>query len=501
MMERYKNILKARYRTMFSYIGFLVMGVGFFGLLPLATLFFFPEERGYLWAFLLPAAVALSLGCLFWLLFSSKEPPTLSLTEGGIIVLFIWCFAICFSMLPFLLAGILSPLQALFESVSGWTTTGLSVMDVTQTANIFLLWRSIMQLLGGAGLVIIMLSAIIGPHGLGLYQAEGRSQQLLPHVRRSAKMILTIYSGYVLAGILLYRLLGMSLFDAINHSMAALSTGGFSTKVNSIGEWNSLPLELCTIVLMLLGSMNFATHYLFLRGKFRSVLLNGEIQLLLFIIAFLTPVTAFLGLRELYPNLPHALRVASFQVISAFTTTGFSTVLLTLFNAFSILVLVLLMIIGAATNSTGGGIKLYRIYLLIKSLLWEIRQYFIPRSAISMHYIWHGENKFYVEASHIREVANYTFLFLGTYFVGVMIFLVQGYPLAESMFEFASALGTVGLSIGITAKDAPPLILWTEIAGMFLGRLEFYVIFFALIKLSKDLKLFLRSNKKKMERL
>jgi trk system potassium uptake protein TrkH len=305
---------------------------------------------------------------------------------------------------------------------------------------------------------------------------------------------LIIYSGYVLAGILLYRLLGMGLFDAINHSMAALSTGGFSTKVNSIGEWNSLPLELCTIVLMLLGSMNFATHYLLLRGKFRSVLLNGEVQLLLFIIAFLTPVTAFLGLRELYPNLPHALRIASFQVISAFTTTGFSTVSYSNWNAFSILALVLLMIIGAAMNSTGGGIKLYRIYLLMKSLLWEIRQYFIPRSAISMHYIWRGENKFYVEAFHIREVANYTFLFLGTYFVGVMIFLAKGYPLAESLFEFASALGTVGLSIGITTKDAPSLILWTEIAGMFLGRLEFYVIFFALIKLSKDMKLFLRGR-------
>jgi trk system potassium uptake protein TrkH len=308
-------------------------------------------------------------------------------------------------------------------------------------------------------------------------------------------MILTIYSGYVLAGILLYYLLGMSLFDAINHSMAALSTGGFSTKANSIGEWNSLPLELCTTVLMLLGSMNFAAHYLLLRGKFRSVLKNGEAQLLLFIIAFFTPLSAFLGLRGLYPNLPQTLRVSSFQVISAITTTGFSTVSFSNWNAFSILGIVLLMTIGAATNSTGGGIKLYRIYLLIKSLLWEIRQYFIPKSAISMHYIWRGENKFYVEASHIREVANYTFLYLGTYFVGVMIFLAKGYPLAESMFEFASALGTVGLSIGITPKDAPPLILWTEIAGMFLGRLEFYVIFFSLIKLFKDMKLWLFTNK------
>lgn len=141
--------------------------------------------------------------------------------------------------------------QALFESVSGWTTTGLSVVDVTQCSRLILLWRSIMQLAGGAGLAIIMLAAIVGPVGPALSIAEGRTDQLVPHVRKSAKMVLLIYAGYAAVGILAYHLAGLPLFDSINHSFAAISTGGFSTQPESIGHWDSVLVEAVTLPLMI----------------------------------------------------------------------------------------------------------------------------------------------------------------------------------------------------------------------------------------------------------
>jgi trk system potassium uptake protein len=151
--------------------------------------------------------------------------------------------------------------RALFESVSGWTTTGLSVVDVTSAGPMILFWRSIIQLAGGAGLAIIMMSAIVGPTGVGISSAEGRSDQLVPHVRQSARLVLIIYTCYALPEPLAYRMAGMSLFDAVNHSFAAVSTGGFP-RVESIGYWDSTAIEAVTLPLMLLGNLSFVTAWL-----------------------------------------------------------------------------------------------------------------------------------------------------------------------------------------------------------------------------------------------
>ncbi|MCK8825049.1 TrkH family potassium uptake protein [Fuchsiella alkaliacetigena] len=492
---RYIEVLKNRYRLIVKYLGILTIAVGFFLLLPLLFLVFYPSEIDHLNYFLWPALLAISLGLIFWKFGKNNSTDViLSLEEGGIIVLGAWIIAILFSSFPFLLADKLNFTNAIFEAVSGWTTTGLSVINEAETSNLFLLWRSLMQFFGGAGLAVIMLSAIIGPHGLGLYQAEGRSDKLLPHVRRSTKLIMTIYSGYTLAGIVLYWLAGMSLFHAFNHSIAALSTGGFSTKVASIGAWNSISIELITYILMLLGTINFATHYVLLRGDYKTFFKNGEIRILTFLMTFFIPIIAYFSLQGLYESLGQAWRVSIFSVISGLSTTGFSIEVFSNWNDFGILAMVILMLIGGGTGSTAGGIKLYRIYLSFKSLVWNLKSHFQPENIVVKNYIWRGEKKLYIEPGHVREIANYILLYLITYFTGVLIFLTQGYKLQESMFEFASALSTVGLSIGITAPDAPKIILWTEIVGMTLGRLEFFVIFFATVKLIRDLKLIARSN-------
>ncbi len=174
--------------------------------------------------------------------------------------------------------------QAVFESVSGWTTTGLSVVNVENASHLILLWRSIMQWAGGAGLAIIMLATIVGPAGPALGIAEGREQQLVPQVRKSAKIVMMIYTMYAIVGIAAYYFAGMKTFDAINQTFAAISTGGFSTKTDSIGHWNSVSIEAVTIPLMILGNLNFLTAYLMFHGKIKLTSKNGEVRLMLLLI-------------------------------------------------------------------------------------------------------------------------------------------------------------------------------------------------------------------------
>ncbi|MCF8000664.1 MAG: TrkH family potassium uptake protein [Halanaerobiales bacterium] len=484
---RYINVLKERYQLLIKYIGILMMASSAFLLLPLLSLPFYPNEIKYSYAFIIPSIILFVIGFIAWKNTKhNREEVSLSLKEGGIIVLFSWVIAVLFSALPFMLINMLNFTQAIFESMSGWTTTGLSVVDVTTAPKLILLWRSIMQFFGGAGLVVVMLSSVLHPYGFGLYNAEGRSDQLLPHVKRSTKAIMIIYGSYTLGGIILYILVGMNVFDAFNHSLAALSTGGFSTQVNSIGHYNSISIEMVTWILMLIGTTNFATHFALLKGRFKVFFKNGEIRLLMLLNAVFIPILMYFTVNNLYDSVPAGLRRAIFETITAISTTGFSLDTFNTWNLFGIFCIIILMLIGGGTGSTAGGIKLYRIYLIFKSIYWEIKGYFLPEDVVNKNYIWRGEKRIEAKSNFVMEAANYVVLYLFTYFLGVLIFLAHGYNLSDSMFEFASALGTVGLSVGITSADAPPFILWTETFGMFLGRLEFFVIFFAIIKIFKD---------------
>ncbi len=486
---RYIEILKERYQLLTKYIGILIMASSMFLLLPLLSLPFYPKEVKYSYAFFVPAIIMFTIGFIAWKYTKhNREEVSLSLKEGGIIVLISWIVTVISSAIPFMMIDMLNLTQAIFESMSGWTTTGLSVVDVTEAPKVILLWRSIMQFFGGAGLVVVMLSSVLHPYGFGLYNAEGRSDQLLPHVKRSTKAIMVIYSGYTIGGILLYILAGMSFFDAFNHSLAALSTGGFSTKANSIGYYNSLSIEIITWILMLIGTTNFATHFALLKGNFKVFFKNGEIRLLMLLNAFFIPILMYFSVNNIYDTLPQVVRRTIFETITAISTTGFSLDTFNSWNLFGILIIIILMLIGGGTGSTAGGIKLYRIYIIFKSIYWEIKGYFLPEDAVRKNFIWRGEKKLALKSDFVMEAANYVVLYISTYFLGVLIFLSQGYNLSDSMFEFASALGTVGLSVGITSVDAPSLILWTETLGMFLGRLEFFVIFFAIIKIFKDMK-------------
>jgi len=483
---REKEYLKQRYCAIISSVGMILLLLGLLMLTPLFVLPAYPGDAGNAWAFALPAC-GLGLAGL-WLkrLFRTASHKALSIEEGGMIVLISWIVAVVFSGLPymFLLGHTFS--QAVFEAVSGWTTTGLSMVDVTKAGPMILLWRSITQLAGGAGLAVIMMSAIVGPTGAGISIAEGRGDQLVPQVRQSARLVMIIYAGYAVVGTLSYRAVGMSFFDAVNHTFAAISTGGFSTHVESIGYWDSPAVESVSIPLMLIGNMSFVTAWSLLRGRFRFVIRNGEVR----VMAVLIPLSAMAVLiftsHSIYPGLAKATRVAAFETISALTTTGFQTVGYGNWNDFGLFILILLMLIGGGTCSTAGGVKQFRVYLLWKLLVWEIARALLPRSVIMERPLWEDDRRVFVSDIRVRQVGVFVFLYSATYLLGVLVMCSYGYTLKEALFEFASAISNSGLSVGVVSPQMPRPAMWALTLAMFLGRLEFLVVITSLIKLLGD---------------
>ena len=401
-----------------------------------------------------------------------------------------WVLAIVFCAVPFMMTGNYDFTQAVFECTSGWSTTGLSVVDVTRCPRIFLLYRSIMLFFGGGGLGLVMVSVLSDRHGMRLYSAEGHSDRLLPNLVKSARMIIAIYMGYILSGTLLYMFFGMDWFDGLNHSIAALSTGGFSTKAESIGYYDSLGIELVTIVLMLLGCTNFLAHLFLIRGKLKTFFRYCEVRFMLMICGFFTPVMAVLLLYAgLSGNVGQGFRDGLFQVVTALTTTGFQTV--DSFAAFSsplLLVMTLLMLVGGGTGSTAGGIKQIRVWIALKSLYWSMRSRISRKRTVYSDSIQKLDGKEFLTARGRLDTLEFIGVYLSVFMLGTMVLCMCGFDIGDSMFEFASALGTVGLSVGITSYDASPAVLWTETAGMFVGRLEIYVVFVAAVQLGREIK-------------
>ena len=493
---REKEYIKQRYCAIISSVGMILVLVGLVMLTPLLVLPAYPGEAGNAWAFALPAC-GLGLAGL-WLkkLFRTTSHKALSIQEGGMIVLISWIVAVVFSALPFMFLLGHTFSQAVFEAVSGWTTTGLSVVDVTKAGPMILLWRSITQLAGGAGLAVIMMSAIVGPTGVGISIAEGRGDQLVPQVRQSARLVLIIYAGYTVVGTLSYRAVGMSFFDAVNHTFAAISTGGFSTHVESIGYWDSPAVEGVSIPLMLIGNMSFVTAWSVLRGRFRFVIRNGEVRVMAVLIPLSAMAVLMFTCQSIYPGLAKATRVAAFETISALTTTGFQTVGYGNWNDFGIFILILLMLIGGGTCSTAGGVKQFRVYLLWKLLVWEIARALLPRAVTMERPIWEDDRRVFVDDIRVRQVGVFVFLYSATYLLGVLVMCGCGYTLKDALFEFASAISNSGLSVGVVSPGMPCTAMWALTLAMFLGRLEFLVVITSLIKLVEDGRRLMASTSK-----
>jgi trk system potassium uptake protein TrkH len=468
-----------RYAWILRHTGSVAVVSGVVVASPSLAVLAYPSELPTLPAFLLPGAVLALLG----LTLRRLEAPDacarpLDLRESAVIVLLSWVLAVVTAAVPFMWAGGLDFTGGMFEATSGWTTTGLTVVDVTTARPTLLLLRSVLQLAGGAGLAILMLSALVGPSGTGLASAEGKEELLVPVVDRSAVLVVRIYGGYALVGVLALRLAGMSWFDAINHAFTAVSTGGFSTRPESIGAWDSPAIEAVTIPLMVLGNLSFVTAWAAVQGRWRAVLANGEVRTSA-LLGMLGAVVIWWSVAQgRFPTASKAIRVAVFETATALTTTGFSTVGYLAWPAVGWCVLVTLMVVGGGTCSTAGGLKQYRVYVLYRHVREEIRRRLGPRRAVVEVSVPEGESRRFLPD---REVA-----WIGVLILGTAILAAYGNGLRESLFEFASALGTVGLSVGVTRPDAPHGLLWTETVGMFLGRLEFFTVVVGAARLVGD---------------
>jgi trk system potassium uptake protein len=486
-MRRINYFLAERYSSIASHLGIILFCGAFLLLTPLLVIPFYPKEWIYAGNFVIPSIILAAIATILQLIRGKKKLMPLDFDESGIVVTLGWMTVSIFAALPLMSICKMNFTQAVFEAVSGFTTTGLSVVNFTNTPQIIYMWRAIMQFAGGAGLAIIMIAALTGVNGTGLYSAEGKGLQMKPHVKDSARIVMVLYSGYAIIGTVAYVIAGMNVFDAIIHCFAAISTGGFSNYADNIGHWNTIPIEIVSIVLMILGNINFVTAYLLVHGKWKAVLRNGEIKVMLVLIPLCSFLVFLTTTSLIYPTLTKQIRVAVFEVVTALTTTGFSTVSYVHWAEPGVFILILLMLVGGGTCSTAGGIKQIRIFLLYKSVLWQIKRALFPANAIRENHIWDAEQKEYINDGRMKLVGNFTALYLFLFFVGSFILVAYGYNIKESMFEFASSIGTVGISLGVTMPDAPKVVLWTETAGMFMGRLEFFVIFSGILKIVRDL--------------
>lgn len=473
------------YKLIRSYLGVILILIGVVLLLPLLVLFAYPDE--IIWAkyFLIPSLISIVLGLAMAILIASHPKEKLERNHDAIIITAAWIMAILISTVPFTLSGQCDFLHSLFECTSGYATVGLTVVDVSAMPHIFLMFRSIMLLFGGVGLILVVTTVMSRYYGMKLYQAEGHSDRLMPNLIYSARVIFAIYICYIVIGSLMYMYFGMNWFDAINHAISALSTGGFSTKANSVAYYNSPQIEYISIILMLLGSINFLLHLAIIKGEWKKFINHCETKLMFWMIIIATSILTLL----LFNNFGNdAFRTSLFHAVSAMTTTGFSTTTVSNFVAPVILILIILMNIGGGVGSTAGGIKQYRVYILLKDFIWDIKGKFSSKCVIRPNKIDKFGESVKVENEEKLSIGNFVLLYLGVLIIGTFILSCYGYSLQDSLLEFSSALSSAGLSSGIINATAPNGVLVTCILGMFLGRLEIYIVFIAMAKLCDDIK-------------
>lgn len=477
-------------RLLLGYLGYFMMMIGIIVLLPLVVILVEPTEIVDAYQWLFPGIASIFIGFLLSSLLKGKVPDKLDRHQDAVLITWFWLIAILISAMPFWISGHYTFTESIFESTSGYSTTGLSVVDVSTASKTMLLYRSLMQFFGGVGLILVLTSAISDRYGMRLYYAEGHNDKLLPNLARSARLILSFYITYIVLGSVAYVIFGMTPFDAINHAIASLSTGGFSTRPESIGYYQSLPIEIITIVLMILGSTNLIIHLMLVRGRIKQAFKHIESRLFIVITLLFMPIL-FFSITSTFGDL--SFRVALFQYVSAITTTGFQTVpqfqgLPYIFN-FGVIIL---MIVGGQAGSTSGGIKQYRIGLWIKQMYWNLQDKLSHMRTIRTRDIQRFGKRVIIHAEDLDHNNTFIALYMIILIVGTAIFMSFGYTMEASLFEFSSSLGTVGLSIGIIKQGLNPILLWTSILGMLFGRLEFYVIIYAF---ARGLSLF---NKKKV---
>lgn len=509
-----------------SYLGFFMLIIGFMLCVPLLLLAFYPNEVAYALPFAIPGAATIAIGAIITLCLRRRKRGRLGDLEDISLLIGVWLIAILISAIPLMLFGRFGITtyrtaggefvsietydftQAVFETTSGLTTTGDTVVSVATAPHIVLFYRSFLQFVGGVGLVLILASAVSERSGLNLYLLEGHNDRLLPNLLKSARLIFGIYFIYIVLGIVAYVCCGMPFFDAMCYSMSALSTGGFGPTANSIADFNSVPIEIVSMVLMLLGATNFLVHYYLIRGHFIKGFRHFEF-LIFFLVVILFYPLVIAGFYQYYDHdLGMAFRKGTFEFISATTTTGFTSVKAKvpgLNNYQNILNVapqaffasVLLSTIGGQQGSTSGGIKQGRFGYLLLNLHHTIQKTYTQPETVHPSYVTRfGEKEIY-DQQEATDSTNFCCLYMILFFTGAIALTCftdpqtgLHYPLANALLDFGDCLSAAGLSSGILTYGAAKGALWIGIIGMFLGRLDILVVFTFVGKSFRRLRLF-----------
>jgi len=403
--------------------------------------------------------------------------------EGYIIVSLVWVVFSLFGSLPFILSGAIPGFtNAFFESISGFTTTGASILnDIESLPHGILFWRSLTQWMGGMGIIVLSLAILpfLGVGGMQLFSAEVPGltpDKLHPRIKETAQRLWIIYLGFTLSETVFLWIGGMSLFDAICHSFTTMATGGYSTRQASIAHYSSPFIHYVVIVFMFFAGVNFSLSYFALKLDFKKIFRNEEFK----VYGIITIVFALIIAGWLYVtssvSAEQAFRDSLFQVVSIITTTGFVTADYLIWPPFLTALIFLLMFVGGSAGSTGGGIKVSRVLLVLKNCYFELKRLVHPKAVIPIRL-----NNKTVPQPLINNVLAFIVFYIVIFLAGTVIMAALGLDMESSMGAVASSLGNIGPGLGSVGPVEnyfliPDFGKWVLSLLMLLGRLELFTV-------------------------
>lgn len=475
-----------RFGPVLKFVGILSFVIGLTMIVPLLVGLHYGD--GSHAALLKSMGITVFAGLALYLMFRSEDMKNIGPREGMGMVAIGWTVVGLFGGLPFYFSGEFhSFVDAFFESVSGFTTTGASVLNnIEAVPKGLLFWRSLIQWLGGMGIIVLSIAILpfLGVGGMQLYKAEVPSpvpDKLTPRVRDTALVLWKVYALITALEIVMLLFGGMSLYDAVSHALTTLPTGGFSPKNTSIAHYDSVYVDAVVIFFMFLAGVNFSLHYQFLRGRTLAFWRDPECRFFSILVLILVGAVTLDILSFYSDNIGKAMRYASFQVVSILTTTGYVTADYGQWPALSQWILVACMIIGASAGSTGGGVKCLRVMLCIKYCYREMFTLIHPRAVKRIKIA--GKP---VSDEVMQSVMGFLALFIGLFAVCTVLLASIGVDFVTSIGAVAACIGNIGPGLGAVGPvnnfaNIPDAGKWLLIWCMLIGRLEVFTVIILLV--------------------
>lgn len=467
-------------KLIFRILGFLLIVEGL--AMMIAMLVAIIYQGPDIFALLQSMLICSGLGGLL-LLLTQKASKELGKREGFIIVSLVWVVFSFFGSLPYLLSGAIPNLtDAFFETMSGFTTTGASILNNIESLPYgILFWRSMTQWLGGMGIIVLSLAIlpIFGIGGMQLFSAEVPgpvADKLSPRIQSTAKNLWLIYLLFTALETIFLWIGGMTFFDAVNHSFTTMATGGYSTKQASIAYWSSPFIEYVIIIFTIIAGMNFTISFLFLTGKFQKAVRDEEARYYLMFIAAFTLII-FAGLQVTTDlGIEQSFRDALFQVVTIISTTGYATVDYMHWVPFLTFVLFVVFFFGGSAGSTGGGLKIMRVVLLLKNSYYELRRLIHPNAIIPVRF-----NNKPVSDQIITNVLAFFMFYMAIFIVSTVLLTIFVPDISSAMGAVATSMGNIGPGLGIFGpaenfSTLHPVGKWFLSFLMLLGRLELFTV-------------------------